>query len=31
VLSRLSRAMKELESQLRPYVRAGAMLPEVSR
>jgi len=31
VLSRLSRAMKELESLLRPYVRAGAMLPEVSR
>jgi len=31
VLSRLSRAMKELESQLRPYVRAGAALPEVSR
>ena len=28
VLSRLSRAMKELESQLRPYVRAGAALPE---
>ena len=31
VLSRLSRAMKELESQLRPYVRAGAALPEVTR
>jgi len=31
VLSRLSRAMKELESQLRPYVRAGAALPEVAR
>jgi len=28
VLSRLSRAMKELESLLRPYVRAGAALPE---
>jgi RNA polymerase sigma-70 factor (ECF subfamily) len=28
VLSRLSRAMKELESMLRPYVRAGAALPE---
>ena len=31
VLSRLSRAMKELEAQLRPYVSAGATLPEVSR
>ena len=28
VLSRLSRAMKELESLLRPYVRVGAALPE---
>ena len=28
VLSRLSRAMKELESLLRPYVHAGAALPE---
>ncbi len=28
VLSRLSRAMKELESMLRPYVHAGAALPE---
>lgn len=28
VLSRLSRAMKELESMLRPYVNAGAALPE---
>jgi RNA polymerase sigma-70 factor (ECF subfamily) len=28
VLSRLSRAMKELESLLRPYVHAGAPLPE---
>jgi RNA polymerase sigma-70 factor (ECF subfamily) len=28
VLSRLSRAMRELESMLRPYVRAGAALPE---
>ena len=28
VLSRLSRAMKELESMLRPYVRTGAALPE---
>jgi RNA polymerase sigma-70 factor, ECF subfamily len=28
VLSRLSRAMKELESLLRPYVSAGAALPE---
>lgn len=28
VLSRLSRAMKELESLLRPYVRGGAALPE---
>jgi RNA polymerase sigma-70 factor, ECF subfamily len=31
VLSRLSRAMKELETQLRPYARAGAALPEVVR
>lgn len=31
VLSRLSRAMKELETQLRPYVRAGAALPEIVR
>jgi RNA polymerase sigma-70 factor (ECF subfamily) len=31
VLSRLSRAMKELETQLRPYVRAGAALPENTR
>jgi RNA polymerase sigma-70 factor, ECF subfamily len=31
VLSRLSRAMKELETQLRPYVRAGAALPEITR
>jgi len=31
VLSRLSRAMKELESLLRPYVRAGAALPETLR
>lgn len=28
VLSRLSRAMKELETYLRPYIRAGAPLPE---
>lgn len=28
VLSRLSRAMKELETYLRPYVRAGAPVPE---
>ena len=28
VLSRLSRAMKELESMLRPYMRTGAALPE---
>jgi RNA polymerase sigma-70 factor (ECF subfamily) len=28
VLSRLSRAMRELESLLRPYVRGGAALPE---
>jgi RNA polymerase sigma-70 factor (ECF subfamily) len=28
VLSRLSRAMKELESMLRPYVRTGTALPE---
>ena len=28
VLSRLSRAMKELESLLRPYIRTGAALPE---
>jgi RNA polymerase sigma-70 factor (ECF subfamily) len=31
VLSRLSRAMKELEVQLKPYVRSGAALPEVIR
>jgi RNA polymerase sigma-70 factor (ECF subfamily) len=31
VLSRLSRAMKELETQLRPYVRAGLPLPENTR
>ncbi len=31
VLSRLSRAMKELETSLRPYVRAGAALPEITR
>jgi RNA polymerase sigma-70 factor (ECF subfamily) len=31
VLSRLSRAMKELETSLRPYVRAGASLPESIR
>jgi RNA polymerase sigma-70 factor (ECF subfamily) len=31
VLSRLSRAMKELEVQLKPYVQFGASLPEVVR
>ena len=31
VLSRLSRAMKELEEQLKPYVRSGAALPEIIR
>ena len=31
VLSRLSRAMKELESMLRPYVGTGAALPETLR
>jgi RNA polymerase sigma-70 factor (ECF subfamily) len=31
VLSRLSRAMKELEVQLKPYVQSGASLPEVIR
>ncbi len=31
VLSRLSRAMKELEVQLKPYVQSGAALPAVVR
>ena len=31
VLSRLSRAMKELETLLRPYARVGAALPEIPR
>ena len=31
VLSRLSRAMKELESRLAPYVKSGAALPETIR
>jgi RNA polymerase sigma-70 factor (ECF subfamily) len=31
VLSRLSRAMKDLEAQLEPYVRSGAALPESIR
>ncbi len=31
VLSRLSRAMKELEAQLAPYVKSGAALPEMIR
>jgi RNA polymerase sigma-70 factor (ECF subfamily) len=31
VLSRLSRAMKDLEAQLEPYVRSGAALPESFR
>lgn len=31
VLSRLSRAMKELETKLAPYVRSGAPLPESIR
>jgi RNA polymerase sigma-70 factor, ECF subfamily len=31
VLSRLSRAMKELERQLGPYVHGGAALPEITR
>ena len=31
VLSRLSRAMKELETHLAPYVRRGAALPEHTR
>jgi RNA polymerase sigma-70 factor (ECF subfamily) len=31
VLSRLSRAMKELETNLAPYVRRGAALPEHTR
>jgi RNA polymerase sigma-70 factor (ECF subfamily) len=31
VLSRLSRAMKELETQLAPYVQTGAALPETIR
>jgi RNA polymerase sigma-70 factor (ECF subfamily) len=31
VLSRLSRAMKELEAQLEPYVRSGTALPESIR
>jgi RNA polymerase sigma-70 factor (ECF subfamily) len=31
VLSRLSRAMKELEAQLAPYVKTGAALPEMIR
>jgi RNA polymerase sigma-70 factor (ECF subfamily) len=31
VLSRLSRAMKELETQLAPYVHSGAALPETIR
>jgi RNA polymerase sigma-70 factor, ECF subfamily len=31
VLSRLSRAMKELETRLAPYVRSGAALPETIR
>jgi RNA polymerase sigma-70 factor (ECF subfamily) len=31
VLSRLSRAMKELEARLEPYVRRGAVLPETIR
>ncbi|HEX3867912.1 MAG TPA: RNA polymerase sigma factor [Gemmatimonadaceae bacterium] len=31
VLSRLSRAMRDLESRLEPYVRRGAALPETIR
>jgi RNA polymerase sigma-70 factor (ECF subfamily) len=31
VLSRLSRALKDLEAQLEPYVRSGAALPESIR
>jgi DNA-directed RNA polymerase specialized sigma24 family protein len=31
VLSRLSRAMKELESRLAPYIKSGAALPETIR
>jgi RNA polymerase sigma-70 factor, ECF subfamily len=31
VLSRLSRAMKELEARLEPYVRRGAAFPETIR
>ena len=31
VLSRLSRAMKELEAQLAPYVHSGSALPETIR
>ena len=31
VLSRLSRAMKELEALLAPYVNSGAALPETIR